>query len=247
MEEIIAGKHAVLEALRSGRTVNKIWLAQGSAPHQLQAVVEEAKKLGVMYQFVDRRKLDQMVDKDIRHQGVVAQAAPYEYADLEDLFQAAKERGEAPFFVILDEIEDPHNLGSVIRTVECAGAHGVIIPKRRSAQVTAVVARTSAGAAAFVPVARVSNLAQAIDALKERGVWIAGADASAGQTAYEADLTGPLAIVIGSEGRGLSRLVREKCDFLVKLPLLGRIQSLNASVAAGILLYEAVRQRTARG
>lgn len=247
MEEIIAGKHAVLEALRSGRTVNKIWLAQGSAPHQLQAVVEEAKKLGVMYQFVDRRKLDQMVDKDIRHQGVVAQAAPYEYADLEDLFQAAKERGEAPFFVILDEIEYPHNLGSVIRTVECAGAHGVIIPKRRSAQVTAVVARTSAGAAAFVPVARVSNLAQAIDALKERGVWIAGADASAGQTAYEADLTGPLAIVIGSEGRGLSRLVREKCDFLVKLPLLGRIQSLNASVAAGILLYEAVRQRTARG
>jgi 23S rRNA (guanosine2251-2'-O)-methyltransferase len=247
VEEIIAGKHAVLEALRSGRTVNKIWLAQGSAPHQLQAVVEEAKKLGVMYQFVDRRKLDQMVDKDIRHQGVVAQAAPYEYADLEDLFQAAKERGEAPFFVILDEIEDPHNLGSVIRTVECAGAHGVIIPKRRSAQVTAVVARTSAGAAAFVPVARVSNLAQAIDALKERGVWIAGADASAGQTAYEADLTGPLAIVIGSEGRGLSRLVREKCDFLVKLPLLGRIQSLNASVAAGILLYEAVRQRTARG
>jgi 23S rRNA (guanosine2251-2'-O)-methyltransferase len=247
VEEIIAGKHAVLEALRSGRTVNKIWLAQGSAPHQLQAVVDEAKKLGVMYQFVDRRKLDQMVDKDIRHQGVVAQAAPYEYADLEDLFQAAAERNEAPFFVILDEIEDPHNLGSVIRTVECAGAHGVIIPKRRSAQVTAIVAKTSAGAAAFVPVARVSNLAQAIEALKERGVWIAGADAAAKQTAYEADLTGPLAIVIGSEGRGLSRLIREKCDYLVKLPLLGRIQSLNASVAAGILLYEAVRQRTVRG
>ena len=246
MEETIAGKHAVLEALRSGRTVNKIWLAQGSAPHQLQAVVEEAKKLGVMYQFVDRRKLDQMVDKDVRHQGVVAQAAPYEYADLEDLFQVAAERNEAPFFVVLDEIEDPHNLGSVIRTVECAGAHGVIIPKRRSAQVTAVVARTSAGAAAFVPVARVSNLAQAIDALKLRGVWIAGADAAAEQTAYEADLTGPLAIVIGSEGKGLSRLIREKCDYLVKLPLLGRIRSLNASVAAGILLYEAVRQRTAR-
>lgn len=246
MEEIIAGKHAVLEALRSGRTVNKIWIAQGSSPHLMQSVIDEAKARGVMFQFVDKRKLDQMTEKGVRHQGVAAQAAPHDYADVEDLFAAAERRGEAPFFMILDEIEDPHNLGSVLRTVECAGAHGVIIPKRRSAAITATVAKTSAGAVEYVPVARVSNLAQTIDQLKQRGVWIAGADAAAESSAYEADLTGPLAIVIGSEGRGLSRLIREKCDFLIKLPMHGRIQSLNASVAAGILMYEALRQRSAR-
>lgn len=247
MEEMIAGKHAVLEALRSGRPINKIWIAQGSSLHLIQPVIDAAKAQGVIYQFVDRRKLDQMfADKHIRHQGVAAQAAPHQYADIEDLFSLAEERGEAPFFVILDEIEDPHNLGSILRTVECAGAHGVVIPRRRSAGITAVVAKTSAGAVEYVPVARAGNLAQTIDMLKQRGVWIAGADAAAERSVYEADLTGPLAIVIGSEGRGLSRLVREKCDFLVKLPLLGRIQSLNASVAAGILLYEAVRQRAAR-
>lgn len=247
MEEILAGKHAVLEALRSERTINKIWIAQGANPHHVQPVIEEAKQQGVMFQFVDRRRLDQMVEKDVRHQGVIAQAAPHDYADVDDLFAIAEKRGEPPFIIVLDEIEDPHNLGSVLRTVECAGAHGVIIPKRRSVGVTAVVAKTSAGAAAYVPVARVSNLAQTIEALKQRGVWIAGADAAAEKDVYETDLRGPLAIVIGNEGRGLSRLVREKCDFLVKLPMLGRIQSLNASVAAGILLYEALRQRTVNG
>jgi len=247
MEDMIAGKHAVLEAMRSGLTVNKIWIAQGSNPHQVQSVIEEAKASGVMYQFVDRRKLDQMVEKDVRHQGVIAQVAPHAYADIEDLFTAADKKGEAPFFIILDEIEDPHNLGSVLRTVECVGAHGVIIPKRRSVGITQATAKTSAGAAFYVPVARVSNLAQTLEILKQRGVWIAGADASAEQSVYDTDLTGPLAIVIGNEGRGLSRLIRERCDYLIKLPMRGRIQSLNASVAAGVFLYEAVRQRSARG
>lgn len=246
VEELTAGKHAVLEALRSGRTVNKIWIAQGSAGAQIQPIIDEAKKRGVMYQFVDRRKLDQMVDKGVRHQGVAAQIAPHDYADVEDLFANADKRGEAPFFVVLDELEDPHNLGSILRTVECVGAHGVIIPKRRSVGVTATVAKTSAGAVEYVPVARVSNLAQTIDGLKQKGIWVAGADAKAEQNVYEADLTGPLAIVIGSEGKGLSRLIREKCDFLVGLPMRGRIQSLNASVAAGILMYEALRQRTSK-
>jgi 23S rRNA (guanosine2251-2'-O)-methyltransferase len=246
MDDIIAGKHAVLEALRSGRTVNKIWIAQGTNPHHVQPIIELAKASGVVYQFVDRRKLDQMTDGDIRHQGVIAQAAPHEYADIEDLFAAAERKGEPPLIVVLDEIEDPHNLGSVLRTVECAGAHGVIIPKRRSAAITQATAKTSAGAVEYVPVARVPNLAQTIEALKQRGVWVAGADAAAEQSVYDTDMTGPLAIVIGNEGRGLSRLVRDRCDFLIKLPMMGRIQSLNASVACGVLLYEALRQRASR-
>lgn len=247
MEDMIIGKHAVLEALRSGRTVNKIWIAQGSNPQQISQVIDMARSAGVIYQFVDRRKLDQMVEGGARHQGVIAQVAPHEYASIDDLFAAAETRGEPPLFVILDEIEDPHNLGSVLRTVECAGAHGVIIPRRRSAAITQATVKTSAGAVEYVPVARVSNLAQTIEGLKQRGVWIAGADAAAKSSAYEADLTGPLAIVIGNEGRGMSRLTRDKCDFLIKLPILGRIQSLNASVACGILLYEAVRQRMSLG
>ena len=244
MEELTAGKHAVLEALRSGRTVNKIWIAQGSANAQIQPIIDEAKKRGIMYQFVDRRRLDQMVERGIRHQGVAAQLAPHAYVEVEDLLEIADKHGEAPFLVLLDELEDPHNLGSILRTAECAGAHGVIIPKRRSVGVTATVAKTSAGAVEYVPVARVANLAQTIETLKQRGVWVAGADANAKQDVYDADLTGPLAIVIGSEGKGLSRLVKEKCDFLLGLPMYGRIQSLNASVAAGIVMYEALRQRS---
>ncbi|MGG1313105.1 23S rRNA (guanosine(2251)-2'-O)-methyltransferase RlmB [Cohnella laeviribosi] len=240
--EYLAGKHPVLEALKAGRALNKIWLSNQAQRSLVQPIADEAKARGVVVQFVDKRKLDSLVP-GVLHQGVVAQAAAVSYFDMEDLLARASERGEAPLLVLLDEVEDPHNLGSILRTADCTGAHGVIVPKRRSAGLTAVVAKTSAGAVEYVPVARVANLAQTIERLKEAGVWIAGADAAASQDVYGADLTGPLAIVIGSEGRGLSRLVREKCDFLLSLPMFGRINSLNASVAAGVILYEAVRQR----
>jgi 23S rRNA (guanosine2251-2'-O)-methyltransferase len=240
--EYLAGKHPVLEALKAGRALNKIWLSNQAQRSLVQPIADEAKARGVVVQFVDKRKLDSLVP-GVLHQGVVAQAAAVSYFDVEDLLARASERGEAPLLVLLDEVEDPHNLGSILRTADCTGAHGVIVPKRRSAGLTAVVAKTSAGAVEYVPVARVANLAQTIERLKEAGVWIAGADAAASQDVYGADLKGPLAIVIGSEGRGLSRLVREKCDFLLSLPMFGRINSLNASVAAGVILYEAVRQR----
>jgi 23S rRNA (guanosine2251-2'-O)-methyltransferase len=244
-EQYLAGKHPVLEALKAGRPVNKIWLSNQAQRHLVAPILEEAKARGVVVQYVDKRKLDQLVPT-LPHQGVVAQAAPASYVEVDDLLSRAAERGEAPLLVLLDEVEDPHNLGSVLRTVDCTGAHGVIIPKRRSASLTAVVAKTSAGAVEYVPVARVANLVQTIEKLKEAGVWIAGADAAAEGDVYQANLTGPLAIVIGSEGRGLSRLVRERCDFLISLPMFGRINSLNASVAAGVILYEAVRQRRER-
>jgi 23S rRNA (guanosine2251-2'-O)-methyltransferase len=244
-EQYLAGKHPVLEALKAGRSLNKIWLSTQAQRHLVGPILEEAKARGVVVQHVDKRKLDQLVP-DLPHQGVVAQAAPASYVEVDDLLALAAERGESPLLVLLDEVEDPHNLGSVLRTVDCTGAHGVIVPKRRSASLTAVVAKTSAGAVEYVPVARVANLVQTIGKLKEAGVWIAGADAAADSDVYQANLTGPLAIVIGSEGRGLSRLVREKCDFLLSLPMFGRINSLNASVAAGVILYEAVRQRRER-
>jgi 23S rRNA (guanosine2251-2'-O)-methyltransferase len=245
-DQWLAGKHPVLEALRSGRPIHKVWIAEGAAKHQTAPVVQAAKEAGVPVQFVDRRRLDQTVP-GVNHQGVAAQAAALDYADVDDMFAAAERKGEPPLLILLDEIEDPHNLGSILRTADSAGAHGVIIPRRRSVGLTATVAKTSAGAVAYVPVARVANLAQTIDMLKERGVWVAGADASAEQDVYASDLTGPIALVIGNENRGLGRLIREKCDFLVKLPMLGRIQSLNASVAAGVLLYEIVRQRRSAG
>jgi len=239
-EEIIAGRHPVLEAVRSGRTIHKLMFSEGA--NGLDQVIAEARRAGIVTQKVDKRKLDQAA-AGVRHQGIVALAAERDYASVEDLFAAAERSGQPPLFMLLDEIEDPHNLGSILRTVDCAGGHGVIIPKRRSAGLTATVAKTSAGAIEHVPVARVTNLAQTIDELKERGVWIAGADASAEQDVYAADLKLPLAIVIGNEGKGLGRLVRERCDFLVKLPMYGSINSLNASVAASLILYEAVRQR----
>lgn len=245
-QEWIAGKHPVLEALRSERTVHKIWIAEGAAKHQTAPILQAAKEAGVPVQFVDKRRLDQTVP-GVNHQGVAAQMAARGYADVEDLLAVAAERGDPPFLLLLDEIEDPHNLGSILRTAESAGVHGVIIPKRRAVGLTATVAKTSAGASEYVPVARVSNLAQTIDLLKKHGIWIAGADASAKDDAFAADLTGPLALVIGNENRGIGRLIREKCDYLVKLPMLGRIQSLNASVAAGVFLYEIVRQRRAKG
>jgi 23S rRNA (guanosine2251-2'-O)-methyltransferase len=242
VEDLIGGKHSVLEALRSGRTVNKIWIAEQAQKQLTQPIIAEAKQNGVIVQFVDKRKLDQMAE-GLQHQGVVAQVAPYEYVEVDDLLARAAERNEEPFLLILDEIEDPHNLGSILRTADCTGVHGVIIPKRRSAAVTATVSKTSAGAVEYVPVARVTNLAQTIEQLKERGVWIAGADVGAKAPIYQTNLNLPLAIVIGNEGKGIGRLIREKCDFLLQLPMFGRINSLNASVAASVFMYEVVRQR----
>lgn len=243
-EELIAGKHPVLEAMKAGRALNKIFLFKDAQRHLVQPIMDEAKARGVVVQLVDKRKLDQLAP-DMQHQGVVAQAAPIAYAEVEDMLARAAERGESPFIVLLDEIEDPHNLGSILRTADCTGVHGVIVPKRRSAGLTAVVAKTSAGAVEYVPVARVSNLVQTMEKLKEAGLWIAGADAGAPQSFHQTKLTGPLAVVIGSEGKGLSRLVREKCDFILSLPMFGHVNSLNASVAAGVILYEVVRQRHA--
>ncbi|OWA32932.1 23S rRNA (guanosine(2251)-2'-O)-methyltransferase RlmB [Saccharibacillus sp. O16] len=245
-EELIAGKHSVAEALRAGRSINKIWIAEGTQQKQMQPILTEAKKRGVVVQTADKRKLDTLVP-GIQHQGVVAQAAPYVYAEVEDLLAAAAAKDEDPFLLILDEIEDPHNLGSILRTADCTGVHGVIIPKRRSAQVNATVSKTSAGAAEYVPVARVTNLAQTMEKLKEAGVWIAGTDVRAESEIYETDVfKGPVALVIGNEGEGMGRLVRETCDVLIKLPMQGQINSLNASVAAGVVMYEVLRQRSGR-
>ncbi|CAM4484274.1 23S rRNA (guanosine(2251)-2'-O)-methyltransferase RlmB [Paenibacillus tarimensis] len=245
-QEWITGKHPVMEALRAGREINKIWIAEQSQRSLTQPIIAEAKTRGIIVQFVDKRKLDQMV-QGVPHQGVVAQAAAYRYAELEEILEAAKAKGEEPFILLLDEIEDPHNLGSILRTAECTGVHGVVIPKRRSAGLTPTVSKTSAGAVEYVPVARVTNLAQTIDRLKDQGVWIAGTDVTDAQEVYRANFNLPLALVIGNEGKGIGRLIREKCDFLVKLPMHGRLNSLNASVAAGVLMYEVVRQRGAQG
>lgn len=241
-DEMIAGKHPVLEALRSGREINKIWIADGAQKSLTQPIVAEAKKFGIVVQFVDKRKLDNLTP-GVTHQGVVAQAAAFAYVEVEEILERAKQREEIPFILLLDEIEDPHNLGSILRTAECTGVHGVIIPKRRSAGLTATVLKTSAGAAEHVPVARVTNLAQTIDKLKEAGVWVAGTDVSAAQDVYKMKFDMPLVVVIGNESKGMGRLIKEKCDFLVKLPMLGQLNSLNASVAAGVLMYEVVRQR----
>ncbi|CAG7647522.1 Putative TrmH family tRNA/rRNA methyltransferase [Paenibacillus solanacearum] len=244
MEEFIGGKHSVLEALRSGRTINKIWIAEQAQKQLTQPIIAEAKQNGVIVQFADKRKLDQMA-AGVQHQGVVAQVAAYEYVEVEDLLAKAAEKGEQPFLLILDEIEDPHNLGSILRSADCTGVHGVIIPKRRSVGLTAAVSKTSAGAVEYVPVARVTNLAQTIEQLKELGLWIAGTDVDAKQHVYATNLNLPIAIVIGNESKGVGRLIKEKCDFLLKLPMFGQINSLNASVAASVLMYEVVRQRMA--
>ncbi|MFD0872456.1 23S rRNA (guanosine(2251)-2'-O)-methyltransferase RlmB [Paenibacillus residui] len=242
MEEYIAGKHSVLEAIRSGRTIHKIWIADNAQKHYVQPIMAEAKANGILVQTAARRKLDQLVP-NVQNQGVVAQIAAYDYASVDDILDLAARKGQAPLIVILDEIEDPHNLGAILRTADCTGVHGIIIPKRRAVGLTATVSKISAGAVEYVPVAKVTNLVQTIEELKERGVWVAGADGSAEQTVFEADLTMPLAIVIGNESKGIGRLVREHCDFLIKLPMLGSISSLNASVAASVLMYEALRQR----
>lgn len=238
----LEGRNAVTEALRSGRTIDKVFIASGETDRALQYLAAQAKAAGAVVVPVDRRKLDAM-SVTHAHQGVIALSAAREYASLEALLAEAEQRGEPPLLVICDELSDPHNLGAILRCAECAGAHGVIIPKRRSVGLTAVVAKASAGAVEYVKVARVPNITAAIRELKEKGVWVFGTAAEGAVPMYQADLTGPTAIVIGSEGDGMSRLVRENCDMTVSIPMKGRISSLNAAASAAILLYEAVRQR----
>ena len=241
---IIEGRNAVIEALRAGEAIDKIYLAKGDTDKTLGHIASAARAAGAVVVEADRRKLDAM-SRTHAHQGVVALAAVREYATVESILKSAADRGEPPLLVICDEISDPHNLGAIIRTAECAGAHGVVIPKRRSAGLTAVVGKTSAGAVAYLPVARVPNIAALVKDLKKQRLWIFGTAAEGSTDLYHADLRGPAAIVIGSEGEGMTRLVSENCDFLVSIPMKGHINSLNASAAAAILLYEAVRQRMA--
>lgn len=240
-EEFIGGKNPVIEALKAGREINKVWIAEGSQKGQMQQVIHLAKEAGVLVQFVPKKKVDQLLEG--QHQGVVASVAAYQYAEVDDMLELAKSRDEAPFILILDELEDPHNLGSIMRTADAIGVHGIIIPKRRSVGLTATVAKASTGAIEHVPVARVTNLARTIDDLKEMGLWIAGTDAKESEDYRRFDGTMPLGLVIGSEGRGMGRLIREKCDFLIHLPMTGHVTSLNASVAASILMYEIYRKR----
>lgn len=241
-EDMIEGRNAVTEAIRSGRTINKVFLADGDTDRALGRLAAMAKEAGAVVVRIDRRKLNEMSQTGA-HQGIMASVAVHDYATIDDILAAAEAKGEAPLIVLCDELSDPHNLGAILRTAECAGAHGVIIPKRRSVGLTAVVGKASAGAVEYMPVARVANLTAAIRELKQRGVWIFGTAADGAVPLYSADLKGPAAIVIGNEGVGMSRIVADSCDFKVSIPMKGRISSLNASAAAAILLYEAVRQR----
>ena len=241
-ESLIEGRNAVTEALRAGRTLNKVFVASGDTDAGLRRLAAEAKAAGAVVVETDRRKLDQMSATGA-HQGITARASVKEYCAVEDILAYASERGEAPLIVICDEVSDDHNLGAIIRTAECVGAHGVIIPKRRSASLNAVVAKTSAGAVAYMRVARVPNLTSAIRELKDAGVWIYGTAADGANGLWDTDLTGPMALVIGSEGEGMRRIVSESCDFGVFIPMRGNISSLNASASAAIVLYEAMRQR----
>ena len=240
-ELTIEGRNAVLEAFRSGKTIDKLFLLDGCKDGPICSIIREAKKHDTIVSYVTKERLDQMSETK-KHQGVIASAAAYQYAQVEDMLKDAREKGEAPFLFLLDSIEDPHNLGAVIRTANLAGAHGVIIPKRRAVGLTAVVAKTSAGAVNYTPVAKVTNLSATIRELKEEGMWFVCADMD-GQLMYQVDMKGPLGLVIGSEGAGVSKLVKEQCDFTAAIPMKGNIDSLNASVAAGVLAYEAVRQR----
>ena len=242
VEGQLEGRNALQEALKSGRTVDKVFIADGEIDRGLQRLAAEAKQAGAVVVPVDRRKLDAMSFTHA-HQGVIALAAAHVYYSIDDILQGAADRGEAPLIVICDELSDPHNLGAILRSAECAGAHGVIIPKRRSVGLTATVAKASAGAVEYMKVARVTNVSAAIAELKEKGVWVYGTAAEGSIPMYKADLTGPTAIVIGNEGVGMSQLVRKNCDVMVNIPMAGHISSLNASAAASILLYEAVRQR----
>lgn len=244
-DEWIIGRHPVAEAIQSGREINKIWInkqSQGLSP----ALMEQLKERNITVQFVPRQKLDQLAGTE-RHQGIVASVAAHDYADIDDLFKKAEAQGEDPFFIMLDGLEDPHNLGSVLRTADAVGAHGVIIPKNRAVGLTSVVAKASTGAIEYIPVVRVTNLARTMKELKERGVWFIGTAADAPKDYKEIEGNLPLCLVIGNEGKGMSRLVRESCDFLIKIPMRGHVTSLNASVATGLLLYEILRVRESRG
>lgn len=240
-EFTIEGRNAVIEAFRSGKTIDKLYVLDGCKDGPIMTIIREAKKTDTIIRYVDREILDRL-SKTGHHQGVVANAAAYDYAEVEDILNAAKEKGEPPFIFILDGIEDPHNLGAIIRTANLAGAHGVIIPKRRAVGLTATVAKTSAGALNYTPVAKVTNLSATIEDLKKEGLWFVCADMG-GETMYNLNLTGPIGLVIGNEGEGVSRLVKEKCDYVASIPMKGNIDSLNASVAAGVIAYEIVRQR----
>ena len=240
-ESKIEGRNAVLEAFRSGKPVDKLFVLDGCQDGPVRTIVREAKKHDTLVQFVDKERLTQLSQTG-RHQGVIAYTAAYEYAQVEDMLALAKERGEDPFLILLDDIEDPHNLGAIIRTANLAGAHGVIIPKRRAVGLTATVAKTSAGAINYTPVAKVTNLTKTMKELKEKGLWFVCADMG-GESMYKLNLTGPIGLVIGNEGEGVSRLVKETCDFVASIPMKGDIDSLNASVATGVLAYEIVRQR----
>lgn len=238
---VIEGRNAVLEAFRSGRTIDKLFVLDGCQDGPVRTIVREAKKHDTIINFVGKERLSQLTQTG-KHQGVIAYAAAYAYSEIDDMLKLAEERGEDPFLILLDGIEDPHNLGAIIRTANIAGAHGVIIPKRRAASLTATVAKTSAGALNYTPVAKVTNLVKTMEELKEKGLWFACADMD-GEPMYGLNLTGPIGLVIGSEGEGVSRLVKENCDFTAAIPMKGEITSLNASVACGILVYEVVRQR----
>lgn len=241
-DDVLVGRNAVTEALKSGRGINKLWIASGDREGSVAEIAALAKERGIVLQYVERAKIEALAGGH-RHQGVLAYVAPVPYAELEDILKAAEAKGEAPFLVLLDELEDPHNLGALLRTADATGVHGILIPKRRSVSLNATVAKTSAGAVEYVPVARIGNIAQTLKKLKEKGFWVAGADMDGEKAYYEADLTGPLVLVVGSEGKGMSRLTKEACDFIVRMPMVGRINSLNASVAGSILMYESMRQR----
>ncbi len=240
--EIIEGRNAVIEALRAGRAIDKIFIARGDVDKTLGHIASKARDKGIVVVEADRRKLDFM-SRTKAHQGVVALAAVREYCEIADILAVAQERGEAPFVVVCDEISDPHNLGAIIRSAECVGAHGVVIPKRRSAGLTAIVDKSSAGAAEHMAIARVANISAAIKELKEAGLWVYGTAADGANGLWETDLTGPIALVIGSEGDGMGRLVKENCDFILSLPMKGKVSSLNASAAAAVTMYEILRQR----
>lgn len=240
-ETKVEGRNAVLEAFRSGKSVDKLFVLEKCEDSPVRTILREAKKHDTMIKYVKKERLDQLSETG-KHQGVIAMTAAYNYAEVEDILAAAREKGEPPFLVLLDNIEDPHNLGAIIRTANLAGAHGVIIPKNRAVGLTATVARTSAGALNYTPVAKVTNLARTIESLKKEGIWFVCADMG-GTQMYDLDLKGAIGLVIGNEGDGVSKLVREKCDFIASIPMQGNIDSLNASVAAGVLAYEIVRQR----
>lgn len=244
--EFIIGRNPVLEALRAQREMNKIWVSEGARGAQMNELIDLAKRSGILIQFVPKKRLDRLAETT-NHQGVVASVAAYEYATIDDIFQKAEAVNEQPFFLLLDEIEDPHNLGSILRTADSTGVHGVIIPKRRSVGLTATVAKASTGAIEHVPVVRVNNIAQTMDELKQRGLWFVGAHMNGKQDFREADYDMPIGLVIGSEGKGIGRLIQQKCDFLVRLPMKGKVTSLNASVAAAILMYEVLRKRSPIG